>query len=899
MPDNKNQNKNAIKAYKDSIRQAESGGNDSAKANTSSATGRYQFTEATWKEMEKKLGRKLDIFKAEDQEAAMDKLTEINVNALNKNNIPVTPANLYMTHFLGVTGGTKFLKNLQDNPNELASKYVNQSAVKANNNLFFKGDKPVTAAELYNTMSAKVGENNQPINIQPKEYTETPIYRQTEIDNTSTNIPRIDPSLQRGKQVTPKQVTDNNNIKLNPVENTRNQLGLSSTLDFLPSDINLAFSQEDQLSEELDNPDEIINIARDGGKQDINISNKKTLSEGLLNEFNEGDSHENNKYGGIPQGIGENGKLNTVEEGETKFNNYVFSDTLKINDNDIESLFLPKELKGMTFSEASKYINDVLKDNPNDNIIKKTVNKQLDALTLGNEKARLAKEELDVNLNPASLIEDDTNLTEPNQMFLGGFGNVSGMLGNQGTMSNEDITEDLASKYNNENKSETNYSGLMQGAGAGLNAIGEGDFADRYNYNPELKANYQQLEKAKDGISSAIPVFGGFFRGVEKAGKGIGTAIGGETGGDVASGILDPFSGQMETLKNKDSTQFEKGLSLAAPFLSGVIASKGRKRSQAKLDTQNAIAQGNQYNNDFKVGGDLNDPKYIPTSEDELDFQGLDLTKFNQDSLNNIQNPTDWYSSNPPFMSLSRENIIAPTNEDNKKENIYKAKQKSMLQYAPVLGDFLNYQDARKDKPEVERLNRLDSRFNSNYVDESYLQNIVNNDFDNTINALTNASNGSNSALRANILGANSNRTRAMSDAYFKANDINRQQDMQAQQFNLGIDQFNTQQDNQERDINARNKAAIEDRKRASRDAIFRDLGSIGREQTYDNRLQNLTGGYDAQGNYNPDNESYFDRLLALAGNNQKEQGGTLSKLFEFSEKKKNKIDEEFNKRYR
>jgi len=478
----------------------------------------------------------------------------------------------------------------------------------------------------------------------------------------------------------------------------------------------------------------------------------------------------------------------------------------------------------------------------------------------------------------------------------------SGMLGNQGTMSDEEVTGDLSNQYNNGNKSGTNYSGLMQGAGTGLNAIGEGDFADRYDYDPELKANYQQLEKAKDGISSAIPVFGGFFRGIEKAGKGLGTAIGGETGGDVASGILDPFSGQMETFKNKDSSQFEKGLSLAAPFLSGVIASKGRKRTQAKLDVQNAIAQGNQYNNDFKIGGDLNDPKYIPTTEDELDFQGLDLTRFNQDSLNNIQDPTDWYSSNPPFMSLSRENIIAPAGTDNKKENAYKAKSKSMLQYAPVLGDFLNYNDARKDKPEIERLNRLDARFNTDYVDEAYLQNIVGNDFDNTINSLTEASNGSSSALRANILGANSNRTRAMSDAYFKANDINRQQDMQAQQFNLGIDQFNVGQDNQERDINARNKAAVEDRKRASRDAIFRDLGSIGREQTYDNRLQNLTGGYDSQGNYNPNNESYFDRLLALAGNkntNENNQGGTLSKLFEFSNKKNNKIDEEFNKRYR
>lgn len=1145
MPDNKNPNKDAIKAYKDSIRQAESGGNDSAKSSSSSATGRYQFTEATWKEMEKKLGRKLDIFKATDQEDAMNKLTEINVNALNKNNIPVTPANLYMTHFLGATGGPKFLKNLQDNPNELASKYVNQSAVKSNTNLFFKDNQPVTAAELYNTMSNKVGDSNQiqqTQQIQLDVYRQTPSFNETQIDNTSINQPRIDPSLTRRNQVQPKQVTDNEDINLNPIENKRNQLGLSANLDFLPSDINLAFSEEEQLSEELEDPDKMINIARDGGEQNppkkkltvsdkndsrykayqdsltlyddsvkankiikssnmktaeqweketpdsketinaynrltklnkktpkpvsitqrilpfedtqfknmkipskvlnykkpeqevvigkssnkkspkplivnsktnpryiayndslaeskrkidyykdnkisdgidqlvtstdygkpkqevifkpaetkisnlkakgINIDNKlenpisnininpnaeipksytlsednirlnnakgygdnrnkivdsntaeraidytkaynddiekrynnsksksnkkaqeryktlrnnltitpnkfeyggatnNTLSSGLLNEFNEGKSHEENKYGGIPQGIGENGKLNTVEEGETKFNNYVFSDTLKINDNDIENLFLPKDLKGMTFSEASKYINAVLKDNPNDNIIKKTVNKQLDSLTLGNEKARLAKKELDLNLNPSSLLED-SNLEEPNQMFLGGLEDEN--MGN--------ISE-------------------IPGLQSGINSLTN-------------LAQGNKNEALNSGIKTGTTVAGTLLGGP------LGGMIGGAVG-DLAGGFINKRRMRKEELENRKDDSY-------------ILAS--------------------QFNNDFKVGGDLNDPKYIPTLEDNLPYDSFNFNNINtENNLNPIQGPANqnWYDNNQPFMSSNRENPLSLSDNDlNYSNNNYSNPQtgiyntdarmgttsqtkdednnsstrgKSLLQYAPVLGDFLNYNDTRNERPEVERLNRLDSRFEKNYIDESYLQNIVSNDFDNTVNSLTNASNGSSASLRSNILGANSNRTRAMSDAYFKANDVNRQQDTQAQQFDLGIDQFNISQDNQEKDINARNKAALDDRKRASRDAIFRDLGSIGREQTYDNRLYNLTGGYDSQGNYDPNNESYFDRLLALTANkdtNENKQGGTLSKLFELSNSKNNKIDDEFNKRYK
>lgn len=51
------------------------------------------------------------------------------------------------------------------------------------------------------------------------------------------------------------------------------------------------------------------------------------------NTYNEGGTHEQNPHGGIPMGQGENGKMNTVEEGEVeidlgKGNKYIFSDRL-------------------------------------------------------------------------------------------------------------------------------------------------------------------------------------------------------------------------------------------------------------------------------------------------------------------------------------------------------------------------------------------------------------------------------------------------------------------------------------------------------------------------------------------------------------------------------------------
>lgn len=69
------------------------------------------------------------------------------------------------------------------------------------------------------------------------------------------------------------------------------------------------------------------NILASGGTIETSL-----LTNQKFNEFNTGGSHESNPNGGIPQGVGGNGRTNTVEEGETSFQTdsgkYVFSDRL-------------------------------------------------------------------------------------------------------------------------------------------------------------------------------------------------------------------------------------------------------------------------------------------------------------------------------------------------------------------------------------------------------------------------------------------------------------------------------------------------------------------------------------------------------------------------------------------
>jgi len=100
-----------------------------------------------------------------------------------------------------------------------------------------------------------------------------------------------------------------------------------------------------------------------------------------LIEFNEGGTHEENPNQGIMQGTGQNGKPNLVEEGETRHEDYIFSDRLKLDKLMVESHNLPKNLIGKTFADASKSLNKEAKERPNDPISQKGIKANMAILT--------------------------------------------------------------------------------------------------------------------------------------------------------------------------------------------------------------------------------------------------------------------------------------------------------------------------------------------------------------------------------------------------------------------------------------------------------------------------------------------------------------------------------------
>lgn len=88
-----------------------------------------------------------------------------------------------------------------------------------------------------------------------------------------------------------------------------------------------------------------------------------------LTYIDNGDTHENNPYEGVPMGADSEGTPNLVEQGEVIFNDYVYSNRLQV----------PKAVRkkyklrdNMTFADAVKYLTKSYEERPNDSISRDT-----------------------------------------------------------------------------------------------------------------------------------------------------------------------------------------------------------------------------------------------------------------------------------------------------------------------------------------------------------------------------------------------------------------------------------------------------------------------------------------------------------------------------------------------
>lgn len=137
-------------------------------------------------------------------------------------------------------------------------------------------------------------------------------------------------------------------------------------------------------------------IASSDINNDLNISANYAAFGGELGtngaDFNNGQTfidngktHEENPFGGVPIGIDQEGNPNLVEEGEVIFNDYVFSNRLNADKKLLNSVNLPVTYNNHSFAKIAKKIGEESKERPNDPISKRGLLNSMTKLQMAQE----------------------------------------------------------------------------------------------------------------------------------------------------------------------------------------------------------------------------------------------------------------------------------------------------------------------------------------------------------------------------------------------------------------------------------------------------------------------------------------------------------------------------------
>lgn len=121
-----------------------------------------------------------------------------------------------------------------------------------------------------------------------------------------------------------------------------------------------------------------FNEKAEGGFLDTNFSNG-------INIIGNGGTHQQNKLGGVQIGVDYNGIPNLVEEGEVVWNNYVFSNRLKVPKDMRDKYKLKKDI---TFANAAKKLQKESEERPNDPISKRGLDAVMQDIMTSQEGVR-------------------------------------------------------------------------------------------------------------------------------------------------------------------------------------------------------------------------------------------------------------------------------------------------------------------------------------------------------------------------------------------------------------------------------------------------------------------------------------------------------------------------------
>ena len=143
--------------------------------------------------------------------------------------------------------------------------------------------------------------------------------------------------------------------------------------------------------------------------------------------INEGGTHEQNPFEGVPFGVDRNNTPNLVEEGEVIWNDYVFSNRLTPTKKMLENIGFPEKYKDYSFALIAEELQKESAERPNDLISQKGLQDSMQRLIGLQEEVRNKRKEV-----KEKKAQEETS----NTFDRGGTVDISGILGAAG----EDVT---------------------------------------------------------------------------------------------------------------------------------------------------------------------------------------------------------------------------------------------------------------------------------------------------------------------------------------------------------------------------------------------------------------------------------------------------------------------------
>ena len=680
-----------------------------------------------------------------------------------------------------------------------------------------------------------------------------------------------------------------------------------------------------------------------------------------LTQFNEGGTHESNPYGGIAQGQSSNGNMNTVEEGETKKNNFIYSNRIVLDKNLVKQFNLPPYIANKSVADASKLIDSKFKDRQ-DKYAQETKNTLLDRLSEAQEHLK-QQEQADFNNANQAVAANSQEIPD---------------------MMNGEIPEGMER--------------FIQPQEGDLPVAAYGGYQNKYFDGGQIEGLQSYLKPAGltyNNLPQApvVPT----TAGIKSSSVPSGSTINPAGALNVASTALDfgktifgksnvDTSGQAESQKvdtvGMIGNNVMKGASAGAAFgpigagvgalvggITGLIGSKKAKKAAIENTNNFAINTNKQFSDQYALGGEMLNPtdpvkvlaaktgissspvnenplfntkrivKYQPgVTNDKLGrgfylyskdntepgFDPISDREFiKQSEMLAVQRTPEWKeymlqqslnNSQNKFVNggdlKPLENLLKPSgliqNSNPVNINDFKAPEikvnpqnyskvpgvvnfsdkaipaitnniGEVMRYAPVLSNALQLKNLKK--PTGVQYNTLDARFKPEYVDEASMRNIVDQEANNQINALT-QSGASQGAVRNAILGAGLNKTKALSDAYMNASAQNRAMNVQAQTFNRDNDLQNINIKNRAIDEMRMDDAAYRSAKSKLQSSLGTDVGNIGKEIA-DAQLAAALTGYTRRGKYlyKPDGtKATSEEISRMTNTAQKQNVPTLKK---------------------